>query len=104
MYRVQVENKEYLKDLINKLDAELVEINAEEDAIVQMIRVDKLINYIITEAISLNFSKSYLHKLAQAIFKYNPKTDFQDQWSQFKAELLELKLEEYSIIFKIRSS
>ena len=105
LYRVQVENKEYLKDLIDRLDVELAEVKTEDDEVIkQMIEVDKLINFIITEAISLNFSKSYLYKLVKAIFKYNPETDFQSQWVQLKAILLELKQEEYSIIFKIRSS
>lgn len=106
LYMVQVENKEYLRSLIEKLDVELSEIKSEEDEVIQqMIRVDRLINYIITEAISLNFSKSYLHKLVQAIFKFGPtKCSFEDQYQQFKSVLLDLKEEVFITIFKIRSS
>lgn len=102
LYKIQIENKNYLKNLIENLDAELNDIQSEENEFIkQLIRTNSLINYIITQAVSLNFSKSYLYKLIQAIFKYNPKANFEEQWNQFKTVLLKLKLEEYSIIFKI---
>lgn len=106
LYMVQVENKEYLRRLIEKLDAEFEDLKSEEDEVIQqMIRVDRLINYIITEAISLNFSKSYLYKLVQAIFKFGPSdTNFSKQYLEFKNVLLDLKEEAFTTIFKIRST
>tara|TARA_R110001599_G_scaffold221395_4_gene419989 strand:+ start:3068 stop:4816 length:1749 start_codon:yes stop_codon:yes gene_type:complete len=105
LYTIQIENKEYLKILIEKLDNELSDVKMDsKELIMQMIRVDRLINYLITEAISLNFSKSYLYKLIQAIFKYDTNKNFQYQYNQFKMVLLEYKQEKYSTIFKIKST
>lgn len=106
LYIIQVENKEYLRCLIEKLDIELNDVKTEEDEIIQqMIRVDRLINYIITEAVSLNFSKSYLYKLVQAIFKpKNSKKSFQVQYQQFKTVILSLKEDVFTTIFRIHSS
>jgi hypothetical protein len=105
LYSILAQNKEYLRSIINHIDVELSNVKTDsKELILQLIRVDRLVNYMITEAINMNFSKSYLYKLIQAIFKYGDEDVFLRKWNEFKEVLLNLKHQDYSVIFKIKSS
>lgn len=98
-------NKDYLNSLFDEINnIRSLTYDTIGEKISCFIKLDTLINYSISEALYLNFSKSYLYKLTQALFVYNETMSFNKSWQVFTNIVLTTNFEKYSIIFNIQGS
>ncbi|MBT0813169.1 hypothetical protein KIH41_17940 [Litoribacter ruber] len=105
LFNMLANNNDYLPNLLDAIEMILDDPKEDEgDRIVQLKILDRLISYSITEAIQSNLTKSYLHKLIQAIFIFKEDFIFKDSWSQFKIILTKQEEIKFNIIFKVKAS
>ena len=105
LYYLLSKNENYLQNLFREIDSILLDpFDTIKNKITCCLKLDKLLDYSISEAINLKFSKSYISKLNQALFIYNEKKTFEESWQIFKEILTTRQLEKYSLIFSIQGS
>lgn len=93
------ENANFLKNVISGLE-ELLKKN--DNRLCELEKIDKTMNSLFSELISIGFSKGFLYKLVYGIFVSSRKEDykFEDYFHNFKKRILDT-LVTHEVIFRI---